>query len=117
MPSRAPTHSEQQGRRPYDSASQQQGKWQAARAVYKSPRWQRLREQVIREQPFCADPYGWHQDDHRLVLSTQVDHKVPLRVSLWLAYTRSNLQGLCGHCHRVKTQEDLGRWPIGGTAP
>ena len=112
MPYRAPTHSEEQGRRQADAAYLQQGKWQKERTIYKSARWKQLRARVLREQPLCADPYGWHATDRRLVMSTQVDHKVPLRVARELAYRRENLQGLCGHCHRVKTQEDLKRWPI-----
>ena len=112
MPYRASTHSEAQGRRRYDQAYAQQGKWEQERQVYTSPRWKMLRQRVVREQPLCADPYGWHAEDGRLVLSVHADHKIPLRVDGGLAYTRSNLQGLCAWCHRVKTQEDLRRWPI-----
>ena len=114
MPNRAPTHSEEQGRSVYDRSYEQQGKWARERGIYRSPRWQRLRQRVLREEPWCNDPYGWHREDRRLVLSREVDHKVPLRAGLELAYVRENLQGLCRHCHRVKTQEDLRRWPIGG---
>ena len=112
MPYRAPTHSEEQGRRGYDQAYSQQGKWVEEKKVYASPRWKMLRQRILREQPLCADPYGWHAVDQRLVVSSQIDHKIPLRVDRGLAYTRSNLQGLCAWCHRVKTQEDLRRWPL-----
>ena len=113
MPYRAPTHSEEQGRQRYDRAYTQQGKWAEERAVYRTPRWKALRQRVLRDEPVCADPYGWHAVDRRLVRSVQVDHKVPLRVDLGLAYVRGNLQGLCAWCHRVKTVEDGRRWPVG----
>lgn len=111
MPYSAPTHSQSQGRKAYDQAYAQQGKWEQERKIYEGVRWKKIRERVLREQPLCADPYGWHAEDGRLVMSIQVDHKVPLRIDRGLAYVRGNLQGLCARCHRVKTIEDLRVWP------
>lgn len=113
MPTRAPSHSQAWGRRVKDMAYRQQQKWRAEQEVYKSLRWRQLRARVLREQPLCKDLYGWHAEDHRLVPAVQVDHIVPLRVDRGLAYVRGNLQGLCARCHRVKTQEDLVKYPIG----
>ena len=112
MPQRAPTHSEQQGRQQADAAYQQQGRWKTEKSVYKTARWKKLRALVLREEPLCQDIYGWHAEDRRLVMSIQIDHKLPLRVALELAYERSNLQGLCGRCHAKKTHEDLRRYPV-----
>ena len=106
MPHRAPTHSEEQGRKAYDLSYTRQGKHQAVRAIYQTTRWRKLRAQVMLEEPLCADPYGWHVEDGRPRRSEQVDHILPLWVSLTLAYSRRNLQGLCTRCHTVKTHED-----------
>ena len=112
MPRRAPTHVEQQGRQVYDRKYAQQGRWEQEQAVYSTARWKQLRQRVLRSQPWCQDPYGWHAEDGRLVRSVDVDHQMPLRVDPGLAYVRSNLQGLCRKCHAVKTHEDLRRYPV-----
>ena len=113
MPFSAPTHVEQQGRKHYDQAYHQYRHWGKERAVYASVRWRKLRGQVLREQPECADPYGWHQADGVMVASQQVDHMIPLRVDLGQAYERKHLQGLCARCHTKKTHEDGRRYPVG----
>jgi 5-methylcytosine-specific restriction endonuclease McrA len=80
--------------------------------LYSGPRWQRLRVQVIKEHPIC--------DRCQLSISTIADHIVPAGVAIVQAqesrlypadkyagfYLKSNLQGLCAPCHRVKTIED-----------
>ena len=89
-------------------------------AVYSSPRWQRVRAQVIKRNPLCA------RCDLRI--SIIGDHIVPAGVALVQAqmsgaypldklagfFLMSNLQGLCRECHWVKTNEDkahVGPWP------
>lgn len=108
MPMRAPSHGalvRERGaaQRRYDA----QGRYREERRVYKTARWLRLRERVLGEEPLCRDPYGWHAASGRVAPSVDVDHIIPLRVNLALAYVRTNLQGLCRHCHRRKTIEDL----------
>jgi 5-methylcytosine-specific restriction endonuclease McrA len=89
-------------------------------AQYSSPRWQRLRVRVVKEQPLCARC--------QLHITEIVDHVVPAGFAIAQArdsgkyrldsyagfFFRSNLQGLCRPCHYVKTVEDkahLGAWP------
>lgn len=106
MPMRAPSHSQERGRRLHDQSYAQQRKWVLERQVYGSTRWKRLRASVLRSQPWCADPFGWHKADGRLVLAREVDHIIPLRVQLELAYVVTNLQALCKRCHVHKTHRD-----------
>lgn len=112
MPYRAPTHSQSQGRQQYDRRYAEQERWTSERRIYRTARWQRLRRRVLREQPWCADPYGWHRTSGLPMPAQQMDHKVPLRVAPELAYTRANLQGLCTRCHGWKTRQDLRQYPL-----
>lgn len=64
------------------------------RKIYGTAKWKKLRKQVIREQPickFCPRP------------SSHVDHIQDLATHPHLAYTRSNLRGLCMPCHNKRT--------------
>jgi 5-methylcytosine-specific restriction endonuclease McrA len=56
--------------------------------------WRRLREQVLREEPYCAI-----RGPRCRLYSTTVDHIVPLSVAPELAHVRSNLRGACGACN------------------
>jgi 5-methylcytosine-specific restriction protein A len=60
--------------------------------------WQKLRQQVLAEQPFCACGAP----------TTEVDHIVPL--SKGGTNDRSNLIGRCKPCHSRKTAKSDGRW-------
>lgn len=71
-----------------------------ARRAYHTARWQRLRAQVLREQPCCQEC----RSRGRVVMSTDVDHIVPHRGDEDLFWARSNLQGLCHGCHSAKTR-------------
>jgi 5-methylcytosine-specific restriction protein A len=53
--------------------------------------WNRLREQVLREEPACQIC--------EKAPSTHIHHKVP--VTLGGTNARSNLEGLCQDCHSV----------------
>lgn len=64
--------------------------------IYKDRRWEPLRQEVLFEQPMCAG----ERCPQRSVV---VDHIVPVRDRPELAFTRSNLQGLCVSCHNRKT--------------
>ena len=103
MPRKSPTHSAQQVHTEAGLAAAQQRKIPSEQAVYKSRRWAQLRARVLRQQPWCADPLGWHAAVQELRPAVQVDHIVPLRQRPELAYVRSNLQGLCHQCHAKKT--------------
>jgi 5-methylcytosine-specific restriction endonuclease McrA len=53
--------------------------------------WRRLREQVLREEPWCT-LCGRRP-------STQVDHILPLSQYPELAHERTNLRGSCARCN------------------
>lgn len=89
-------------------------------SVASSPRWQRVRLQVIKRDPICR------RCDLRI--STIGDHIVPAEVAVAQVraskrfpgdkyagyFLTSNLQGLCRPCHGIKTLEDKahqGDWP------
>jgi len=87
-------------------------------AVASSPRWQRVRLQVIKRDPICK------RCDLRI--STIGDHIVPAEIAVAQVratgrfpdryagyFLMSNLQGLCRPCHGLKTLEDkthIGPW-------
>lgn len=65
--------------------------------IYNSSRWRALRRRVILEQPVCAIC--------DLAITCDVDHITPIEAGgdVW---SRSNLQGLCLHCHSQKTRKE-----------
>ena len=66
--------------------------------------WQRLRAQVMREEPLCRICLkGSHNQHPRVEAAVEVDHIVPVTLAPELRLTRSNLQPLCKSCHRRKT--------------
>lgn len=64
--------------------------------------WTRLRARLLSERPLCVHC----ERQGRVAEATELDHIVPL----WQAGTDdpSNLQGLCGDCHRTKTAREAG---------
>lgn len=66
---------------------------------YCSARWQRLRLQVLQDQPFCA----MCRVDGKRTLALEVDHVVAHRGDPILFWDVHNLQGLCRPCHTRKT--------------
>jgi 5-methylcytosine-specific restriction endonuclease McrA len=70
------------------------------RKIYGSAQWQHLRDCVLNEEPVCREC--------KRNPSTDVDHIRRLKYYPELAYTRDNLQGLCGPCHSKKTQAERG---------
>ena len=63
--------------------------------------WRRLRSYVLDHQPLCADPFGHHVEDRRVVPASQVDHIVPRAEGG--TDDEDNLQALCPSCHARKT--------------
>lgn len=72
-------------------------------------RWQRAREQFLREHPLCVDHYARGLVEP----STVVDHIVPHKGDLTLFWRRSNWQALCKPCHDGAKQ----RAERGGISP
>ena len=68
--------------------------------LYDSKRWRDLRAACLRHDPMCVDPFkiGCHN------VSTVADHKRDHHGNQQLFYDFTNLQGLCQHCHHVKTR-------------
>lgn len=59
--------------------------------------WRRIRERVLAEEPFCREC----GKAGVIRLAEEVDHIIPLRRGG--THDRSNLQPLCGECHKRKT--------------
>lgn len=77
-------------------------------AFYRSKAWLAMRLVVLREQPVCADC--------RTRFSHHVDHITPLLTVWSRRLDRSNLRGLCAHCHSIKTAAERAAGARRGTA-
>lgn len=74
----------------------------AAQTIRNSVRWKRVRSAYRLEHPMCE----LCRKAGRLEPARQVDHIVPLEISLELAFEWTNLQALCTKCHALKSQEE-----------
>lgn len=66
---------------------------------YTSVRWQRLRLEVLQEQPLCRSCLALG----RKVVTSDIDHIRKHAGDEVLFWDRRNLQGLCKGCHTAKT--------------
>jgi len=76
---------------------------------YCSARWRTLRRVFLATHPVCADPFGYHAEDGRVVLAGEVDHVIPRALRPDLELDQANLQSLCSGlhgCHSRKTGVD-----------
>ena len=71
-------------------------------AMYKTTKWQRLRNRIIRNEPLCREC----KRKGLTVPATVVDHIERARVRPDLFYTESNLQPLCDKCHNKKSARE-----------
>jgi len=70
------------------------------RTVYKSARWKRLREAVReRDQMVCQLCFEPVSPDGTSSKGWSVDHIVPLRVAIHLAFEPSNVRLTCRSCN------------------
>lgn len=111
MPTRPLSHSQRLGRMHADKAYDQTRRavdpaLAQAKQIRSRAQWRRLRAIVLGKQPLCADPWGVHARTGRVEVATEVDHIVGLREAPALAYTESNLQGLCSACHARKSKAE-----------
>ena len=73
---------------------------------YSSGAWRKLRDYIkLRDKGLCQQCFK----DKRIVVGTEVDHIIPIKVDWSLRLTESNLWLLCGTCHRRKTAAEQGR--------
>lgn len=68
---------------------------------YNSIRWQNCRNMYRAQHPLCADPFGTHQKEGRVVPADHVHHIKPLRISLADGLDFDNLMSLCASCHAL----------------
>lgn len=114
MPTKPLSHAQRQGRtisdRAYDRTQRvADPALAAAKQVRSSARWRSVRGLVLSAHPLCADPYGWHAKEGRVVAATQVDHIHGLAEAPTLAYDASNLQSICEACHAQKSAQERRR--------
>ena len=115
MPSKPPVHQApgqpgaQERRRRFD---QERGS-AAARGYDRT--WQRLRLQVLAEEPLCRFCLA----AGRLTEAREVDHVVPIARAPELRLDRSNLRPLCTPCHsgRTASEQARGGMHAGGGGP
>ena len=71
-----------------------------SKKIYNSKRWVRLRLEILAREPLCRQC----KKNGVTVGATVVDHVIPLKKNIKLAFARSNLKPLCKSCHDEKTQ-------------
>ena len=69
---------------------------------YHTTRWRVLRKKQLNDYPLCAmcERMG------RVTAAVMVDHKISIAEGgdMWHP---DNLQSLCNHCHRIKTNKEI----------
>lgn len=70
-------------------------------AIHRTHKWQKLRAQVLAEEPCCWICGAWldHDAPPRSPRSPTVDHVVPVAVDASLALVRSNCRACCWRCN------------------
>jgi 5-methylcytosine-specific restriction endonuclease McrA len=61
--------------------------------------WQRLRYLILRRQPLCSDPFGFHAEDKATVPAAEVHHIRPAVKDQEAFFDTTNLTALCSGCH------------------
>ena len=71
--------------------------------IYHTQRWRRLRRIVLARNPLCQACLA----AERVTPACDVDHIVPHRGDMIMAWSLDNLQGLCRACHSRKTAGEV----------
>lgn len=66
---------------------------------YRSKEWRNLRDYVLTEEPFCYKC----KENGKLKPSSVVDHIIDIQDAPHLRLERTNLKGMCTHCHNTKS--------------
>lgn len=67
---------------------------------YVSRAWIKIRTAYINEYPLCEVC----KKKDKIVLATEIDHKIAIRIDYDLRMEWDNLQALCHRCHSKKTK-------------
>lgn len=70
--------------------------------VYNTHQWRKIRERVLKASPLC--------EVCNKNFATEVDHIVPL-IKGGEAFSIENLQSICYHCHKLKTNHEKRKGP------
>lgn len=70
-----------------------------AQRLRNTPRYRKFRRWFIARHPFCADPYGNHQKDGRIVASQHLHHVQKITDAPDLLCSSDNAMALCVACH------------------
>jgi 5-methylcytosine-specific restriction protein A len=73
---------------------------QAYRRLYKTPRWQKLRQWKLSRHPLCQ----WCENLDRTTAATEVHHDIPHKGDHGRFYDANNLVSLCTPCHNSEAQ-------------
>lgn len=80
-----------------------------ARLLRNNPRWAKLSARVLRDKPWCCDPFGHHRARNILEPARQAHHIRQLSEHPELAFVRTNLASVCYSCHgKLNSMEKKG---------
>lgn len=71
------------------------------RDIRKTNRWKKKSEQMRRNSPLCADPFGYHGATGRHALAVDVHHKDEVANAPGKAFDEDNLLCVCKLCHKA----------------
>jgi len=92
MPNAIRTHRPKQpGRRHVPDAE--------ARRLRSSGRYRKFQAWYMGQHPLCADPFGVHAAEHRVVASEQLHHRVKVQDAPDRLCDADNAMALCVACH------------------
>ena len=75
-----------------------------AKKAQHSKAWQDLRNNFIRKNPLCYNPFGAHDD---LTPGMEVHHIIPISLAPQLLMDTKNLAVLCRRCHKTADMLEL----------
>ncbi len=85
-------------------------KLEMARKFRHSHGWTKLRNQFIKREPLCFDPFKSHERNNRSVAGQQVHHIYAVASHYELRFRYDNLASLCTSCHaRIEQMERAGK--------